>query len=105
MGNHHHLMFFDQPTIDFNSFSMVFRFFWTMVNDGLETPKLQKVRKFNFRQNVFSQHRRENYCSNNNLNQQKTLAISMILKRPLKISMVLKRPLKIFNGFGGHHYH
>ena len=45
--NHHHLMFFDQPTIDFNGFSMVFRFFRTMVNDGLETRKLQKVRKFN----------------------------------------------------------
>ena len=45
--NHHHLMFFDQPTIDFNGFLMVFRFFRTMVNDGLETPKLQKVHKFN----------------------------------------------------------
>ena len=60
---HHHLMFFDWTTIDFNGFSMVFRFFRTMVNDGLETPKLQKVRKFNSQQNVFSQHRRENHCS------------------------------------------
>ena len=65
--NHHHLMFFDQPTIDFNGFSMVFRFFRTMVNDGLETPKLQKVRKFNSRQIVFSQHRRENHCSQRKL--------------------------------------
>ena len=40
---HHHLMFFDQPTIDFNGFSMVFRLFRTMVNDGLETPKLQNA--------------------------------------------------------------
>jgi len=48
-------MFFDQPTIDFNGFSMVFRFFRTMVNDGFEIPRLQKVRKFNSRQNVFSQ--------------------------------------------------
>ena len=61
--NNHHLMFFDQPTIDFNGFSMVFRFFRTMVNDGLETPKLQKVRKFNSLKNVFLQHRRENHCS------------------------------------------
>ena len=56
-------MFFDQLTIDFNGFLMVFRFFRTMVNDGLENPKLQKVRKFNLRQKVFSQHRRENHCS------------------------------------------
>ena len=61
--NHNHLMFFDQPTIDFNGFSMVFRLFRTMVNDGLETPKLQNVRKFNSQQNVFSQDRRENHCS------------------------------------------
>ena len=44
--NHHQLMFFDQPTIDFNGFLMVFRFFRTMVIDGLKTPTLQKVRKF-----------------------------------------------------------
>ena len=65
--NYHHLMIFDQPTIDFNDFSMVFRFFRTMVNDGLETPKLQKIRKFNSRQNVFSEHRRENHCSQRKL--------------------------------------
>ena len=109
-------MFFDQPTIDFNGFLMDFRFFRTMVNDGLATPKLQKVCKFNSWQNMFSQHRRENHCSNNNLTNNfsflyRILTISIILahlkilKRPLKISMVMKRPLNIFNGFGGHHYH
>ena len=55
--NYHHLMFFDQPTIAFNGFSMVFRFYSTMIDDGLETPKLQKVRKFNSQKNVFSQNR------------------------------------------------
>ena len=44
--NHHHLMFNGQPTIDFNGFLMVFRFFSTMVIDGLKTPTLQKVHKF-----------------------------------------------------------
>ena len=39
-------MFFDQPSIDFNGFFMAYRFFMIMVNDGLETTKLQKVRKF-----------------------------------------------------------
>ena len=65
--NYHHLMFFDQSTIDFNGFLMVFRFFRTKVNDGLQTPKLQKVCKFNSRQNVFSQHRREIHCSQRKL--------------------------------------
>ena len=104
--NHHQLMFNGQPTIDFNGFLMDFRFFRTMVNDGLATPKLQKVCKFNSWQNMFSQHRRENHCSNNNLTNNfsflyRILTISIILAH-LKI---LKRPLKIFNGFGGHHYH
>ena len=36
-------MFFDQPTINFNGFLMVFRFFRTMVNDGFEIPQTKRL--------------------------------------------------------------
>ena len=91
-----------------------------MVNDGLETPKLQKVRKFNSRQNVFSQCRRENCCSNNNLNQQfqfsvensgnfndfeETIDISNDFEETIENFNGFEESIENFNGFGGHHHY
>ena len=116
--NHHHLMFFDQPIIDFNGFLMVFRFLRTMVNDVWKLQSYKKCVNSTRDQMYFCDtgERTTNPNSFRSLRAmkggpigiqffkkqvpspnflQKILKISMILKRQLINLMILKRPSKI----------
>ena len=57
MLDHHHWMFFEGQTIGINGFSMIFKTFRAMVNDGFEVNDgldvpLNQVPKINLRQNT-----------------------------------------------------